>query len=80
MGLLAKKNTDAKPAKKPKKVRRSPAKYVKDVFAELKKVTWPTRKELLTNTGAVIAFIVLMAAVIGLMDLGLSELFLLLVE
>ncbi|MFA5676262.1 MAG: preprotein translocase subunit SecE [Christensenellales bacterium] len=58
-----------------KKKRKSPARFFKDVISELKKVTWPTGKELLKYTGAVIAFIVVIAIIVGLMDLGLSTLF-----
>lgn len=58
-----------------RKKRRSPAKFFKDVISELKKVTWPTPKELLKYSGAVIAFIIVTAVIIGLMDEGLSWLF-----
>lgn len=58
-----------------KKKRKSPARFFKDVISELKKVTWPTSKELLKYTGAVIAFIIVIAVIVGLMDLGLSTLF-----
>ena len=80
MAGLAKKGKDAKVGKKAKKPRRSPARFFRDTVAELKKVTWPTRKELLTSTGAVIVFIVLMSAVIGLMDWGMSSLLAVLVK
>lgn len=58
-----------------KKKRKSPARFFKDVISELKKVTWPTGKDLLKYTGAVIAFIIVIAVIVGLMDLGLSTLF-----
>ena len=60
---------------KNRKKRRSPIRYFKDVFNELKKVTWPTGKELVKYTVAVIVFILIMAIVTGLFDLGLSTLF-----
>ncbi len=58
-----------------KKKRKSPARFFKDVISELKKVTWPTSKELIKYAGAVIAFIIVLAVIVGLMDLGLSSLF-----
>ncbi len=63
-----------------KKKRKSPARFFKDVISELKKVTWPTGRELLKYTGAVIAFVVVFAVIVGLMDLGLSSLFNLLLK
>lgn len=60
---------------KNKKKKRSPIKFFKDVFGEIKKVTWPTRKELFKTTFAVIIFIAIFAVVIGLMDLGLGTVF-----
>ena len=40
----------------------------KDMVAELKKVSWPTRKELINYTLIVLAFMAVMAIVIGLLD------------
>ncbi|MEF9894147.1 MAG: preprotein translocase subunit SecE [Clostridia bacterium] len=42
----------------------------KDMFAELKKVTWPTRKELINYTLVVLAFMAVMGVIIGLLDGG----------
>lgn len=58
-----------------KKNRRGIGRFFKDIWSELKKVTWPTKKELLNYTLAVIAVIVGAAAVIGLVDFGLGRLF-----
>lgn len=41
---------------------------------ELRKVTWPSFKETRTTSLAVLAFVVVMAIFLGLVDLGLSEL------
>ncbi len=60
---------------KNKKQKRSPARFFKDVWGEVKKVTWPTKKDLFKTTFAVIAFIAIFAVVVGLMDLGLGALF-----
>lgn len=44
------------------------SKYVKEVKAELKKVTWPTLKQVRNNTLIVIAAIILMSAFIAVFD------------
>jgi preprotein translocase subunit SecE len=48
-------------------------KFLKEVRLELKKVTWPTRKELTSATGVVLAGAVFLTLYIGLVDLGLSK-------
>lgn len=48
-------------------------KYFKDVWAEVKQLTWPTKKELINYTLAVIAFCALMAIIIGLLDLAFGS-------
>jgi len=42
--------------------------FFKGVFAELKKVHWPTRKQLITYTGVVIFAVLIMAVVISAFD------------
>ena len=65
--------------RKKKQGRRGPIRFVKDIWSELKKVTWPTKKELFSYTMAVIAVVVGAALLIGLVDFGLSQLFSLIV-
>lgn len=48
--------------------------YVEAARAELRKVTWPTLKETRKATLAVLGFVAIMAIVLGLIDLGLSNL------
>ena len=48
--------------------------YLADVVAEMKKVTWVKRKELLTTTLVVIVFSTILAAFIGIVDLVFSQL------
>ena len=45
---------------------------VRDMHGEMKRVVWPTRKQTMNNTIIVICFMLLMAAVICTLDLGLS--------
>jgi preprotein translocase subunit SecE len=47
--------------------------FVREVVAELRKVIWPTRKELLTYTVVVIVFVTIMLTVVGLLDLGFAK-------
>ena len=42
--------------------------YFKAMRAELKKVTWPTPKELFNNTVAVIVFVVIIALIVFILD------------
>lgn len=48
--------------------------YLKQVIAELRKVIWPSRKQMGTYTSVVLAFLVFMVTLIGLVDLGLAKL------
>lgn len=52
----------------------------KNMASELKKVTWPTRQELINYSALVIAFIVAMALVVGLLTGGASALVQLLIN
>lgn len=65
---------------KNKKQRQPLGRSIKNIFSELKKVTWPTKKEWLANCVVVLVVIVAMAVVYGLIDLGLSELFRMLIN
>ena len=49
-------------------------KFLTDVRAELRKVTWPTREQTTKQTGVVLAMVAIMAFFLGAIDLGLSEL------
>ncbi|QAY64415.1 preprotein translocase subunit SecE [Xylanimonas allomyrinae] len=42
--------------------------FVRQVVAELKKVVSPTRQELLTYTGVVLVFVVIVMAFVGVLD------------
>ena len=46
----------------------------KNMWHELKKVTWPSKEKLLHYTAIVLLFMVFMIVVIGLIDLGATQL------
>jgi preprotein translocase subunit SecE len=80
----AKKGDRAKAAKKAKKPKKSGDRsanpfvflynYLKQVVAEMRKVIWPNRKQMLTYTSVVLAFLAFMVALVGLADFGLAKL------
>ena len=47
-------------------------KFVQEAVSEGKKITWPSREELRKWTLAILVFVVLVAAVIGTMDIVLQ--------
>lgn len=71
----AKKAAPAKKATAKNEGRRGPIRYIKDVWQELKKVTWPTKKELLHGTIAVVGFVAVFTLIIWLMDLVVTPVF-----
>ncbi|MGV0813692.1 preprotein translocase subunit SecE [Mycolicibacterium boenickei] len=48
--------------------------YLKQVVAELRKVIWPNRKQMVSYTSVVLVFLVFMVALIYGADLGLAKL------
>ena len=46
----------------------------KNMFHELKKVSWPTKKELLNYSVVVFVFMVVMGVIIGVIDIGAGAL------
>ena len=50
------------------------AKPFKNMVAELKKVTWPSKKKWISSSIAVLVFMLFMGVVIGLLDLGATAL------
>lgn len=51
--------------------------YMKQVVAEMRKVIWPNRKQMVSYTAVVLVFLVFMVALISVVDLGLAKLVLL---
>jgi preprotein translocase subunit SecE len=70
--------TARKAAERPEKGGRNPFAYVWNyllqVVAELRKVIWPNRKQMVNYTAVVLVFLAFMVALIGLVDLGLAKL------
>lgn len=48
--------------------------FLREVKIELKKVTWPSKKEAMASTGVVIILVIIVSAFLGLVDVGLSSL------
>jgi preprotein translocase subunit SecE len=77
----ASKTGKAKAVKKPRKSGERSANpfvfvynYLKQVVVEMRKVIWPNRKQMLTYTSVVLAFLAFMVALVGLADFGLAKL------
>ena len=72
------------PAKKPTPARKEPGRiqqyieqalqFLREVRIELKKVTWPSRKQTLGSTAVVIVLVLVIALFLGAVDIGLSSL------
>jgi preprotein translocase subunit SecE len=74
------------PAAAPRQLVKAPANYpgkkyvdasiqfLREVRVELKKVTWPSRKQTIGSTVVVIVIVLLISAFLGIVDMGLSSL------
>jgi preprotein translocase subunit SecE len=47
--------------------------FLREVVAELRKVIWPTRKDLVTYTIVVLVFVSFMVALVALLDLAFAK-------
>jgi preprotein translocase subunit SecE len=47
--------------------------FIREVVAELRKVIWPTRKELITYTTVVIVFVTFIVAIVWAIDAGVAK-------
>jgi preprotein translocase subunit SecE len=52
----------------------SAKRFLREVKTELKKVTWPSRKDTLSGTVVVLIAVFIIALFLGIVDLGLSNL------
>ncbi len=57
-----------------KKLPKRVAKPFRNMFFELKKVTWPSKQKLIAYSVIVLVFMLFMGVVIGLLDMGASAL------
>ena len=64
----------AKPNRPAKPDRTTPAQFVREVRDELRKVVWPTRKELVTYTTVALIFILIMVGIVTSLDYGFTRL------
>ena len=61
-------------SKKTKKENSGKSSFGKEFRAEIKKIIWPKKKELFTNSVVVIGSVLIVSVIIFLLDLGFNEL------
>jgi preprotein translocase subunit SecE len=47
--------------------------FIREVVAELRKVIWPSRKDLITYAAVVIVFVAVMLTIVGFLDFGFAK-------
>ena len=57
-----------------KRDRTTPALFTRQVVAELRKVIWPTRRELGTYTAVALSFVIFMTVIVTSLDYGFTKL------
>jgi preprotein translocase subunit SecE len=62
------------PGRAAKRDRTSPALFTRQIAAELRKVIWPTRKELITYTVVALVFVIIMSTIVLTLDYGFTKL------
>jgi len=58
---------------RPKEERTPPGQFLKEVRAELRKVSWPTREEVINYSLIVLTLVTLLTVAIGFLDYGIGE-------
>ena len=58
----------AKPAQKKDGFLKKASRFFKDLKSEMKKVVWPTKKQVLNNTGVALVMMAAVGVVIGVLD------------
>ncbi len=53
--------------------RTNPATFYRQVVAELRKVVWPTRSQLVTYFWVVLIFVIVLMTFVSLLDLGFGK-------
>ncbi len=74
MALKTKEKDKSKNSQKPQKGNKEKTSIFKGMMRELKKVTWPTKKETTVYTIVVVVTVIVFAIVIGIYDLFLKNL------
>lgn len=74
---MAKKTEDTKSSKKNAKTEKSKKRgglrlYFRDLKAEMKKIVWPSRQQVINNTGVVLSVMAVMALFLFGVDTGLT--------
>ncbi|WP_305786108.1 preprotein translocase subunit SecE [Symbioplanes lichenis] len=73
-GTAVRERTDSGKGKATKERRRGRiGGFFREVVGELRKVIWPTRRELLTYTAVVIVFVAVMTTIVALLDYGFGK-------
>ena len=67
------KKENVKKTEKSKKDVKNKRHFWKDFKAELKKVTWPTAKQLVTKTAVVIAIVLIISAIVFVLDFAFDK-------
>lgn len=49
--------------------------FVREAKSELAKATWPSKSQLIRNTGVILVFIAVVAVILAVLDIGFSQLF-----
>jgi preprotein translocase subunit SecE len=66
--------TKAVAGKQKKNIVEKSMQFLREVKVELKKVTWPSRKQTIGSTAVVIVLVMIISLFLGLVDVGLSSL------
>jgi preprotein translocase subunit SecE len=75
---VQKRSKKSQPRRQPKKQAKQPGglrRWYRDTMGELRKVSWPTRREALSLTYVVVIVMAVMAAVLGSLDVAFFRFF-----
>lgn len=65
-------STQIDPAPERRRPGAGAGRFGREVTSELRKTVWPTRSQLVTYTGVVIVFLIIMVTLLALVDAGVS--------
>ena len=72
-GAPVRRQPPPRPAQRQVKQRTSPAEFVREVRAELRKVAWPTRAEVTNYSIIVLVAVVVLTILVGFLDYSFGE-------